>query len=501
MRRFLLLFSAALCAGCPSAEPTDDDDDGSDSPPVITSVTLDADFLHTEDVVSAITTASDPDGDAINVSYTWLVDDEEVAGQTGESLDGEDHFDKGQEVSVVVVATAAGVSSDPFPSAAVEVLNSAPGVPAIAVSPNSPTAGHDLVCEIITESIDDDGDPVSYAVTWTDGTGADRTADAVDGVLVAGTIPSAVTSPGETWTCSVVASDGTDEAGAVTAAVTIAAQDSDGDGSPAGTDCDDSNAVIYPGAPDACDGWDNDCDGRIEEFVAWWPFDGDGMDATGAGSNLSVEGTTSYIAGVCGQALSLDQAQASVNDPGSLSNFYGSRGLTVALWGRPVDCTVGGGDAFCPYVSKGGSGGGAFEEYTLGTGASRETSYFNFQTGAGASGEAVGVDHDATGDWHHLAATFAPGGDLTLYRDGVQVDQTTGPALPHAGGDVTFGTNPAGGLERGRQDVDEAVIANCAMPAALVQAHFDCGGCGCRGGVSPCAAEEYWDGLGCSPAR
>jgi len=41
--------------------------------------------------------------------------------------------------------------------------------------------------------------------------------------------------------------------------------DVDGDGWSAGDDCDDSDASIYPGTDELCDGIDNNCDGAIDE--------------------------------------------------------------------------------------------------------------------------------------------------------------------------------------------------------------------------------------------
>jgi hypothetical protein len=41
--------------------------------------------------------------------------------------------------------------------------------------------------------------------------------------------------------------------------------DDDGDDwTPAEGDCDDTDAAVYPGAPEACDGKDNDCDGVVD---------------------------------------------------------------------------------------------------------------------------------------------------------------------------------------------------------------------------------------------
>ncbi len=74
--------------------------------------------------------------------------------------------------------------------------------------------------------------------------------------------------------------------------------DRDGDGAPAGPDCDDQNPDVAPGRAESCDHLDNNCDGRVDEGVleAWAPDgDGDGFKQPDAAEVLHCDALEGHL--------------------------------------------------------------------------------------------------------------------------------------------------------------------------------------------------------------
>ncbi|MFH1531092.1 MAG: LamG-like jellyroll fold domain-containing protein [Pseudomonadota bacterium] len=82
---------------------------------------------------------------------------------------------------------------------AVQVENLPPSQPTVEIIPAAPGPSDDLVCNVVVESTDPEGQDVIYDFAWTS-TGGEQ----VDGNVV----PSSLTQTGETWTCTATPFDG-----------------------------------------------------------------------------------------------------------------------------------------------------------------------------------------------------------------------------------------------------------------------------------------------------
>lgn len=99
------------------------------------------------------------------------------------------------------------------------------------------------------------------------------------------------------------------------------AVDRDGDGAPAQADCADANAEIHPGAPERCDGIDQDCDGSVDEDPVdgvSWHEDQDADGWGGARITVGCEVPRGHVAG----GGDCDDLDATVN-PGAAETCDG----------------------------------------------------------------------------------------------------------------------------------------------------------------------------------
>ena len=102
---------------------------GTNTPPVVNSVSVTPSSPRTGDTLTANVDASDPDGDPLTYSYQWRRNGADISGADGATLDLSvaGNGDKSDTITVRVTASDSSATSAPMTSPDVTVANSPPG--------------------------------------------------------------------------------------------------------------------------------------------------------------------------------------------------------------------------------------------------------------------------------------------------------------------------------------------------------------------------------------
>ncbi|MBM4393056.1 MAG: hypothetical protein FJ090_18175 [Deltaproteobacteria bacterium] len=171
------------------------------TPPSMSSASISPSTAYTDDTLTATPSGfADDDGDTAGYRYQWYLGGGAISGATSSTLAGT-YFSKGDSVTVGVTPWDGIDVGTTVTSPSLTISNSTPTAPGVDLTPTYPEDDDSLACSVATASSDADGDTITYAYSWT-----------VNGVasgLSTSTVASSYTRNGETWVCSVTASDGT----------------------------------------------------------------------------------------------------------------------------------------------------------------------------------------------------------------------------------------------------------------------------------------------------
>jgi hypothetical protein len=157
---FLILFLGVLaCAKGKEAEVKTK----TNSPPVITSVSILPEKPIKESELNLSIQSKDPDGDPITYQYQWLRNDKEIIGEKQNTLK-KANFKKGDLIRVRVTPSDGKVNGTPFLSPSVRILNSPPILQEVWIEPKVAYVTDRLKANV--KSSDPDGDFIYYTYQW-----------------------------------------------------------------------------------------------------------------------------------------------------------------------------------------------------------------------------------------------------------------------------------------------------------------------------------------------
>lgn len=180
------------------------------TPPTITSITVDPAEPLTSDTLSFTFEATDANGDDVSVSASWAdPDGETIAGETVSNI----NTAVGQTWTLTLTPRDDLDTGEPS-STTVTIGNTAPSAPTVEIGPDPGRDNADLRCWV-TDLEDLDPDDQELTVSWS------WTVDGGDAGVTTDTVPAASTSAGELWECTAVVGDGTASSDGGAASTTI----------------------------------------------------------------------------------------------------------------------------------------------------------------------------------------------------------------------------------------------------------------------------------------
>lgn len=172
------------------------------TPPVITDTDISPSPEYNDDTFTCPYTYTDVDGHSVTHTVEWGFGFGQPTTVTGEELDGTTTSLMPDDFFFCRVTIDDGHGGTDTDTKGAFVNNRRPSEPGVEITPSSPIEGvDDLVCNIVTPSVDLDGQTVTYEYEWRKNN--------VQTSYTSNTIPASATSGGDSWKCSVRPYDGT----------------------------------------------------------------------------------------------------------------------------------------------------------------------------------------------------------------------------------------------------------------------------------------------------
>jgi len=239
------------------------------SDPIIDSVTITpSSGINTSSALSCAATASDPDGGSPSIGYAWSTGSTSLGTGSTVTLSSSS-VSRGDAVTCTATATDldGGSGSD---STSVTVGNSAPSIASVSISPGSPSALDTLSCSYSGYS-DPDGDADASTYGWTVGSSSAGSGSTLSGAF----------ARGDSVTCTVTPSDGTDAGTALSDTVTV------GNAAPSISAMSTSPSSVYTDDRIAVSVSSSDVDGDSVALSYAWTVDGAAVSTSSSLSGVS----------------------------------------------------------------------------------------------------------------------------------------------------------------------------------------------------------------------